>query len=141
MIRSSEGQATVELMVVLPVAIIVGVIAVNALLFISDCAQFDRLACQAVRACVPSSAHHVGVDAACGQVQSVLSESFSTERLSTSVSAESISGGHVSVTACLDYSPTLFGMGFRDQILGIDLPQLHHEVSLTVDRYHPGVVI
>lgn len=139
--RSTAGQATVELVLVLPVAIIVGVIAVNALLFVSDCAQFDRVARQAVRTFVPSPAYHVGTEAACGQIQSALEEAFPQDNLSVSVSAGGVSGGHVRVTSSLEFSPTLFGMGLRDQVLGVSMPRLHHEVSLVVDRYNPGVVI
>lgn len=140
-IRGTDGQATVELMLVLPVAIIVAVIAVNALLFISDCAQFDRVSRQAVRTCVSSPSYHVGVWEACGQVQTVLDESFSAEHLSSSVSASDVAGGHTRVTASLEFQPTLFGMGFRDGILGVPLPPLRHEVSLVVDRYRPGVLV
>ena len=47
--RRESGQATVELMAALPVMIAIAVIVVNATLFLSDCAAFDRLAHQAVR--------------------------------------------------------------------------------------------
>ena len=42
--RDDSGQMTVEFAVAFPVFVIVAVIAVNALLFFSDCAAFDRLA-------------------------------------------------------------------------------------------------
>ena len=44
-----SGQMTVELMAVLPVALIIAVIVVNALVFFGDCAAFDRVARNAVR--------------------------------------------------------------------------------------------
>lgn len=44
-----RGQMTVELAVVFPALLAVAVIAVNALLFFSECAAFDRVAREAVR--------------------------------------------------------------------------------------------
>lgn len=41
--RGDAGQATVELAVVLPVAIVLAVIVVNALSFFEACAAFDQL--------------------------------------------------------------------------------------------------
>lgn len=46
--RGDAGQATVELAVVLPVAIVLAVIVVNALSFFEACAAFDQLARQAI---------------------------------------------------------------------------------------------
>ena len=40
--RGDAGQATVELAVVLPVAIVLAVIVVNALSFFEACAAFDQ---------------------------------------------------------------------------------------------------
>lgn len=55
-----RGQATVELAVVLPIAIIVAVIVVNALAFLGSCATFDRVARQAV--CAWGAAPAAGQD-------------------------------------------------------------------------------
>ena len=52
--RGDAGQATVELAVVLPVAIVLTVIVVNALSFFEACAAFDQLARQAICAYAPS---------------------------------------------------------------------------------------
>ena len=47
--RDERGQMTVELCIVFPVAIVIAVIAVNALLFFGQCSSFDRVARNAVR--------------------------------------------------------------------------------------------
>ena len=52
--RGDAGQATVELAVVLPVAIVLAVIVVNALSFFEACAAFDQLARQAICSYAPS---------------------------------------------------------------------------------------
>lgn len=46
---NQAGQMTVELAVAFPVVVAVAVIAMNALLFLSECAAFDRVARDAVR--------------------------------------------------------------------------------------------
>ena len=42
--RGECGQMTVELAVMIPVLVAIAVIAMNAMLFFSECAAFDRLA-------------------------------------------------------------------------------------------------
>lgn len=42
--RDERGQMTVELAVMIPVLVAIAVIAMNAMLFFSECAAFDRLA-------------------------------------------------------------------------------------------------
>ena len=60
--QGERGQATVELAVVLPVALVVAVIAVNALAFFGTCASFDRVARQTV--CALATAPASGDDTA-----------------------------------------------------------------------------
>ena len=140
--RLSEcGQASVELMMALPVMIAVAVIVVNALLFFSDCAAFDRLAHQAVRVHAASPAYGQDAQRSRDLVQSELERSFARDNLEVSVAVESVSGGRLSFDATLEYSPTLFGMGLRTEVLGVRLPGLSHTVSYVVDQYKPGVVV
>lgn len=138
---SERGQASVELMVALPVMIAVAVIVVNALLFFSDCAAFDRLAHQAVRVHAASPAYGQDAQRSRDLVQSELERSFARDNLEVSVAVESVSGGRLAFDATLEYSPTLFGMGLRTEVLGVRLPGLSHTVSYVVDQYKPGVVV
>ena len=41
----------------------------------------------------------------------------------------------------LSFAPTLFGLGLKDEVFGVSLPRLVHEVDLTVDAYRPGVLL
>ena len=41
----------------------------------------------------------------------------------------------------LSFAPTLFGLGLKDEVFGVSLPRLVHEVALTVDAYRPGVLL
>lgn len=138
---SERGQASVELMMALPVMIAVAVIVVNALLFFSDCAAFDRLAHQAVRVHAASPAYGQDAQRSRDLVQSELERSFARDNLEVSVTVESVSGGRLSFDATLEYSPTLFGMGLRTEVFGVRLPGLSHTVSYVVDQYKPGVVV
>ncbi|MEG1098291.1 MAG: TadE/TadG family type IV pilus assembly protein, partial [Raoultibacter sp.] len=68
------GQMTVEFAVVFPVLIIVAVIAVNALLFFSECAAFDRVARDAMRVYAASPEYGQTPDQACARVRAVLDD-------------------------------------------------------------------
>lgn len=139
--QCERGQATVELLVCLPVMLVVAVIAVNALTFFSECAAFDRLAHQAIRVHAAAPAYGEDAAGAAQRVSSALQESFDRENLTVSVASESRFGGHASFTATLEYAPTLFGLGIRSQVLGVQIPPLTHSVTYVIDTYKPGVLV
>lgn len=142
MTRLDEGgQMTVEFMVTLPVMLIVAFIAVNALLFFSECAAFDRIAKEAVRIYATSPAYEQTTEQSLAQIETLLNDSFDKEYLSCEVSVSGGFTGYETYTATLRFSPTLFGLGLRNEILGVSLPTLNHATSLTVDPYKPGVII
>ena len=138
---SDRGQASVELMVALPVMIAVAAIVVNALLFFSDCAAFDRLAHQAVRVHAASPTYGQDAQRSRELVQAELERAFARDNLAVSVAVESASGGRLSFRATLRFSPTLFGMGLRSEVFGVQLPELSHTVEFVVDQYKPGVIV
>ena len=137
--RGEAGQASVELAVVMPVAIIVAVIAVNALVFFGTCASFDRMARQTI--CALAASPDSGADAAAvaSAVEDELQSSIG-EAGEVTVSVEGEAVGVLRYTARLEYAPTLFGLGMRSQVLGVALPPLVHEVELAVDAYKPGIL-
>lgn len=135
------GQMTVELVVALPVLIAVAVVVVNACLLLSECAAFDRVASDAVRAFATSPAFGEEGSVACGEIAEELDRNFSRDHLSTGVAAESGADGMTTYRMTLEFSPTLFGLGFKSEVFGVSLPRLTHTVSLTVDPYKPGVFL
>lgn len=139
--RDESGQMTVELLAVLPVLLVVALVAVNALTFFSECAAFDRIGRNAVRLCATSPAYEQSLDDAVGQVKALLEEQMSAENLECEVSVERDLLGHAMFTLKLAYYPTLFGMGMRDQVLGVPLPALEHCKTLAVDTYKPGMLL
>ena len=122
---------TVELAVVFPVLLAVAVIAANALLFFSECAAFDRVAREAVRVHAASPACGQGLEQSCALVSQTVEQAFDRPCLGT----------RVAVTATIEFSPTLFGLGLKSSVFGVSLPHLEHAVSLTVDPYKPGVLL
>ncbi len=138
---NESGQMTVEMAVTLPVLIVVAAIAVNAVLFFSECAQFDRLARQAVRIHATAPAYGEDADTCCAAVEQELERAFDRPYLQVTVSRAATGLDFDEYTAVLEFWPTLFGMGLRDQVFGVPLPHLEHTVVYTVDTYKPGVLI
>ena len=139
--RAESGQMTVELAVAFPVLVIVAVIAVNALTFFSECAVFDRVAHEAVRVHAASPAYRQGAGQSCALVEQEIRASLDADNLEISVSCSPAGFDYEKYTASLAFSPTLFGMGLRSEVLGVPLPRLTHETEYVVDSYKPGVVV
>lgn len=136
-----RGQMTVELAVVFPVLLVVAVVAVNALLFFSECAAFDRVAREAVRVHATSPAYGQGLEQSRAQVAQTVEQALDQPYLASRVAVEGAAGGHARFTATLEFSPTLFGLGLKSSVFGVALPHLEHAVSLVVDPYKPGVLL
>ncbi len=136
-----KGQATIEFAVALPVLIFVAVVAVNALLLFSECASFDRLFCNAVRAHATSPAYGRNASEACAYVEEDLRASFAEENLEVFVSSSGDRTGYVTFEGTLLYRPTLFGMGMATEVFGIQIPPARHTARYTVSVYRPGVLL
>lgn len=136
-----DGQMTVELAVAFPVLIVVAVVAVNALLFFSECAAFDNAFREAVRVHATSPAYGQGLEQGRAQVAGALAEAFDQPFEDVSVSVEGAAGGHATFSGVLELFPTLFGLGLKSTVFGVSLPPLSHTVVLTVDCYKPGVLL
>lgn len=140
-VRNEKGQMTVEFMAAVPVLLVVAVIAVNALTFFGDCASFDNLFRDAVRTQAASPAYGQDVAQSASLVETTLKGSFDRSNLKVQVGVEGVSGGLSSFTGTLEYWPTLFGMGLRQEVWGVQLPSLKHSVRLSIDCYKPGVLL
>ena len=130
---------TVELAVVLPVAIVVAAIAMNALLFFSECAAFDRKFPNAVRVYAAAPAYGETAGGNTGLVQEHLRGRFAEDHLAVDVTSVS-QGFLIRFDATLTFTPTLFGMGLRESVMGVSLPRLTHRTSFVIDPYKPGVI-
>lgn len=132
---------TVELLAVLPVVLVIALVAVNALTFFSECAAFDRAGRSAVRLCASSPAYGQDLAGSVERIEELLEGRMSAENLSCGVSVEQDLLGHALFTLKLTYRPTLFGLGMREQVLGVALPALEHRKSIVVDTYKPGMLL
>ena len=90
---------TVEFVVAFPVVVVVAVIAVNAMLFFSECAAFDRVARDAVRVHAASPAYGQGLEQSRASVQAAIEEALAQPYTDVRVAVEGASLGHVTFTA------------------------------------------
>lgn len=152
-VRGSDGQMAVELAVTMPVMIVVMVITIDLMVFLGDCARFDRVAPELVRAAVASPAVD-GAGNVAGVVEAGLRESCGGEgRLGFHVSdeggiysgsARSSSGTLISLVpqphryrVVLEYTPWPFKRG----AFGFSPGPLTHEKTYVADPYRFGVVV
>ena len=87
MFRKTPGQMTIEFVVAFPAMIAVAFVAINAVLFFSDCASFDRVFRNAVCTYAASPAYEQGTGESCELIQSQLEESLSRDNLRFQVSS------------------------------------------------------
>ena len=138
--QCESGQMTVELCVVFPVLIVLAVIAVNALLFFGECAEFDRVGRSAVRTFAAVPSHGQESDAASAKVQSALEQSLANDNLEFEVSSSRDYRGYDEYVMTMTFHPTLFGMGLKEEVFGVPLPSLSHQTRLVVNPYKPGIL-
>ena len=144
--RAESGQMAVELAVVLPVLLVVMVIAIDALVFMGECARFDHLAAQAIRAegASPGTGDYA-ISKRAKNIKSDLTESFVDSGARVSVAHEEHSGvaiwGTCTFTCTLKMAPWPFShKGI--EVFGAHIPTtLTHQYSLVVEPYTPGKVL
>ena len=140
-IKDYSGQMTVEFVVAFPVMIMVALVATNALLFFSECAAFDRIVQESARIHLASPAYGQSLEQSSAAAEQEISKRFDKDYLSFSTTYSQSGSGHISFTANLEFSPTLFGMGLRSEFFGLSLPSLHHSSTAVIDSYKPGVLL
>jgi Flp pilus assembly protein TadG len=145
---------TVELAVTIPVLLAVLGVVINLMVFLGDCARFDRLAAEAVRIEAASPGYGTyGTAARAQAVQAVLTESFAEQKyLSVAVRAGGSGGGATSSTAgatfsllphqetftcTLNYRP----WGFGDSFFGVQFSGIEHTRNYVIDPFRPGVLL
>lgn len=165
------GQMTVELAVCIPVLLAVVGVAINLMVFLGDCARFDRLAAEAVRLEAASPGYGSYATAAkVKAVQSLLGSCFAQqEYLSVQVQAsagtvdgstgtaggEAPGGGqnvhqenNQGTTFSLEPHHETYvcslnyrPWGFGDSFFGIRFSGITHTRSYTIDPFRPGVLL
>lgn len=150
---SGSGQMAVEVMVVLPVVVALIIVVVDTMVYLGDCARFDRVAAEAVRvhAGSPSSAEYGVVDNAAEVRDEIEAAMPSSGHLSYAVTSQGALSAGVSgyggilsfipqpqvYTCALVFSPWPFSHG----AFGAHPLQITHRKSFAVDPYRPGVIM
>lgn len=148
-----RGQIAVELAVMVPVAIVVGLVVLNLCRFAEACATFDRLAPDAVISHGVAPSGEQSSLASAGSVKACIEQGLASSRCEVSVSvsgAEPVRLGRgltfpvspllTTYTCTLRYRPwpgsfVMAGVAFRPPVV------LSHTKTLVVDRFRPGVVV
>lgn len=138
---SQSGQMTVEFVVMFPVALVIALVAVNATLFFSECAVFDRAFRSAVCTYAVSPAAGQSVGESCALVSAAVEEACAADNLSVSVETSGTEGSIVEFRGVLRFAPTLFGAGPLSGAFGVSFPELSHQEAISVCAYKPGVIV
>ena len=154
--REDRAQATVEMAVVAPVLIVVGLIVYNLMLFVAATARFDRVAPDVVIAHGVSPAGGEGGSAAAAakRVEGELRRAMGDYPVEVEVRVGDVAddgtegGGPLlslvgslrTYTCTMRFIPWPQGISVAGVSLGAPAA-LAHERSVTVDPWRPGVVL
>lgn len=142
---------TVELAVLTPVVIVVGLVVLNLMWFVDACAAFDQAALDAVVAHGVAPSGEQSQQRAVEEVREALSQALDREGCEVEVRAEAVTGDVLD--APLVISPLLTRyvctLSYRPWPRLVRLPgityeaplSLTHSRELVVDRFRPGVVM
>ena len=130
----SRGQMTIEFALLFPVMLMIALIACNSILFLSECASFDRIFRESVCVFAPSPASEETTGQICAHIEE-------RDYLSCSVSASEGQGGLTTYTATLAFTPTIFGAYPLRRVFDVELSPIEHPFTMSVDSYKPGVFV
>ena len=136
-----KGQMTIEFAVMFPVMLMIALVAFNSIMFLSQCAAFDRIFRESVCVYAPSPASDQASGQICAQINSELESFQEKDYLECTVASSAQSNGLTTYRGTLAYTPTVFGAYPLRQVFGVALPSIDHTVQMTVDSYKPGVFL
>ncbi len=137
----SRGQMTIEFALLFPVMLMIALIACNSILFLSECASFDRIFRESVCVFAPSPASEETTGQICAHIEDALAQFNERDYLSCNVSASEDQGGLTTYTATLAFTPTIFGAYPLRRVFDVELSPIEHPITMTVDSYKPGVFV
>lgn len=140
-IINTKGQMSIEFAIMFPVMLLIALVAFNSVMFLSQCAAFDRIFRESVCVYAPSPASDQGSGQVSAQVLETLEGFQEKDYLECSVTSDAQTSGLSTYTGTLAYTPTVFGAYPLRQVFGLALPLIEHTVSMTVDTYKPGVFL
>lgn len=147
-----SGQAVVELAVCMPVMLALVIICIDAMVYLGDCARFDRISAQqvAIAATAPAKGSY-SLDGAASQTRASIAEAMGADgRLTLSVNAsQDVAPNHDEGFPVASLAPRLCTFTctmtstpwpFRRGAFGADVFEVTHTRTYVVDPYRPGVV-
>lgn len=140
-VRSQCGQMTIEFVALFPIMLMIALVAFNSMLFLSECAAFDRLFRESVCVFAPSPESATTPAQTCARVEGELSSLSQKSYLSCSVSRSGGSDGLTTFSGTLFYTPSIFGAYPLHRIFDVELTPIQHSVQIVVDIYEPGVFL
>lgn len=140
-IARTSGQMTIEFVAFFPVMLIIAIIVFNSILFLSECAAFDRIFRESTSVLAPSPASDESADHICAQIETGLDRFTQKTYLSCDVSANGRSDGMILYSGTLFFTPTIFGAYPLRSIFGVALSPIEHTTQITIDTYKPGVFL
>lgn len=150
-LKDDSGQMAVELAVLIPVVITVGLIVVNVLQYAELCARFDRVAYNAVLVAGVSPEGGAEGFAASEAVRSQIVDAMQSTSCDITVSAEirtardsdaliSLSSGTTRYACTLVYHPWPHAVSIAGATLSLPFG-VEHTRELVVDRYRQAIVL
>lgn len=136
-----SGQMTIEFVIMFPVMLLIALIACNSILFLSECASFDRIFRESVCVQAPSPASGQNTDRTAAYVLSALDSFQAKPYLSCSTTSATQADGLSTYEGTLQFTPTIFGAYPLRSVFGITLPPIEHKIQIRVDTYKPGVFL
>lgn len=149
-----SGQMNVELAVLVPIMLVVGLIAYNLSVFVALTATFDRAAANAIVSFGVSPSGYATEAAAITQIKSEVERALANDRCIVEVKAAPVYEDSPDTSAVVfPMSPLLTRYTVRMKYktwpsamsfagTHFDPPfYLEHEKTLVVDRFRPGVVM
>ena len=142
----------VEMAVVMPILLALAGITINLMVFLGDCARFDRVAAEAVRTQAASPGYSsYSSETRAQDVQAQIERAFSssdylTVTVSVSEGAAGTGAGSGQLALSLipkkeTYTCTLYyrPWGFGKSFFGIEFTGISHTRQYVIDPYRPGV--
>jgi hypothetical protein len=149
----AKGQMAMELLVVMPVVLVLAVIAIDMMVYLGDCARFDRVSSQhvLVHAASPSAVEYDASTMVSLMEADIIHSMDSVGRCEVAVSA----GGGVFSTgseagSLLSFVPqpqifictlSCVPWPFQNTLFGFTPPSFTHTRKYVVDPYRSGVVL
>lgn len=132
---------TIEFVVMFPVMLMIALVAFNSVLFLAECAAFDRIFREATCVLAPSPASDESPDRICASIEDQLDVFEQKSYLACEVSQSAQTEGLITYTGTLFFTPSIFGAYPIHRVFDVTLQPIQHSLQIDIDAYKPGVFL